>query len=193
MKVVLYFGSFNPIHKGHIELAKYLLKNNICDKVWLVLSPQNPLKVNSVLWDDNSRLSLANKAVANIDDVVVSDVEFSLPKPNYTVDTLRTLRKKYNQIQFSLLIGADNYIIFDKWRNYQEILDNHTVYVYPRNSELICDKSKFPTIKWLEDAPLIDISSTKIRERLHNCLSVSDLLPEEIIHDVVAYYSNISK
>lgn len=174
-KVALYFGSFNPIHNGHIGLGEYLLEHADVDELWYVVSPQNPLKKRADLWDDELRYRLACEATKGNERMGVCDVEFDLPKPSYTVNTLRMLSEKYPDCQFSLLIGADNYQIFDKWYCYEEILRDYTIYVYPREGVEV-DMTKFPQMKWL-DAPLYPISSTMVRERLARGESVDDLVP----------------
>ena len=174
-KVALYFGSFNPIHNGHIGLGEYLLEHADVDELWFVVSPQNPLKKRADLWDDELRFRLACEATKGNERMAVCDVEFDLPKPSYTVNTLRMLSKKYPNCKFSLLIGADNYQIFDKWYCYDEILRDYTIYVYPREGVEV-DMTKFPQMKWL-DAPLYPISSTMIREKLERGESVEDLVP----------------
>ena len=177
-KVALYFGSFNPIHNGHIGLGEYLLEHADVDELWYVVSPQNPLKKRTDLWDDELRYRLACEATKGNERMGVCDVEFDLPKPSYTVNTLRILSEKYPDCQFSLLIGADNYQIFDKWYCYEEILRDYTIYVYPREGVEV-DMTKFPQMKWL-DAPLYPISSTMVRERLARGESVDDLVPFKI-------------
>ena len=177
-KVALYFGSFNPIHNGHIGLGEYLLEHADVDELWFVVSPQNPLKKRADLWDDELRFRLACEATKGNERMAVCDVEFDLPKPSYTVNTLRILSKKYPDCKFSLLIGADNYQIFDKWYCYDEILRDYTIYVYPREGVEV-DLARFPQMKWL-DAPLYPISSTMIRERLARGENVEDLVPFEI-------------
>ena len=177
-KVALYFGSFNPIHNGHIGLGEYLLEHADVDELWYVVSPQNPLKKRADLWDDELRYRLACEATKGNERMGVCDVEFDLPKPSYTVNTLRILSEKYPDYQFSLLIGADNYQIFDKWYCYEEILRDYTIYVYPREGVEV-DMTKFPQMKWL-DAPLYPISSTMVRERLARGESVEDLVPFSI-------------
>ena len=177
-KVALYFGSFNPIHNGHIGLGEYLLEHADVDELWYVVSPQNPLKKRADLWDDELRYRLACEATKGNERMGVCDVEFDLPKPSYTVNTLRILSEKHPNYQFSLLIGADNYQIFDKWYCYEEILRDYTIYVYPREGVEV-DMTKFPQMKWL-DAPLYPISSTMVRERLARGESVEDLVPFSI-------------
>lgn len=174
-KVTLYFGSFNPIHNGHIGLGEYLLDHTDINELWYVVSPQNPLKNRDDLWDDKLRYELACIATKHNSRLKVCDIEFHLSVPSYTVNTLRILSKEYPDYQFSLLIGSDNYQIFDKWYCYDEILRNYCIYVYPREGVDV-DKAKFPQMHWL-DAPLYPISSTMIRERLKRGDSVVDLVP----------------
>ena len=174
-KIALYFGSFNPIHNGHIGLGEYLLEHTDIDELWYVVSPQNPLKKRADLWDDELRYRLACEATKHNTRLSVCDVEFLLPIPSYTVNTLRILSERYKDCQFSLLVGADNYAIFDHWYCYDEILRDYEIYVYPREGVEV-DKAKFPQMKWL-DAPLYPISSTMIRERLARGEAVDDLVP----------------
>jgi len=175
MNVLLYFGSFNPIHKGHVGLAEYMLKRDDVDEVWLVLSPHNPLKEVSGLWDEQKRLTLVESACSRHKGLKVCTVEFGLPKPNYTINTLRYLSKQFPGHTFSMLIGADNYEIFDKWKDYQEILDNYRIYVYPRRGSCRI-RGRFEEMKWLMDAPMFDVSSTEIREKIARGENVDDLL-----------------
>lgn len=176
MNVLLYFGSFNPIHKGHVGLAKYMLQREDVDEVWLVLSPHNPLKDISGLWAEQKRLALVRDACEHHNGLKTCTVEFGLPKPNYTINTLRYLSRQFPGHRFSVLIGADNYEIFDKWRDYKEILANYRIYVYPRLG--YCRKpGRFDEMEWLWDAPLFNVSSTEIRERMARGECIDDLLP----------------
>lgn len=176
-KVMLYFGSFNPIHAGHIALAEYAVAHTPVDELWFVLSPQNPLKQKSDLWDDSFRLQLAREA-AEPRGMQVSDIEFSLPRPNYTYRTLQVLSGQYHDNEFSMLIGADNYNLFGRWRNHQEILAKHTVYVYPRPG-IEADRTLFPQMQWL-DAPLFPISSTQIRENMAEHRPITGMVTPEV-------------
>jgi nicotinate-nucleotide adenylyltransferase len=175
MKIGIYGGSFNPIHFGHIGLVEWVVNNTDLDEIWLMLSPNNPLKENSILADEQMRLNKAQEAILalrnnnpNISNKIqVSDFEFHLPRPSYTANTLRKLAQTYPQHEFTLIIGEDNLAIFDKWRDYQYILDNYRVFVYPRHG---CNS--YPTLtaknlQLLHDAPYFDISSTEIRNALH--------------------------
>ena len=174
-KVALYFGSFNPIHNGHIGLGEYLLEHSDIDELWYVVSPQNPLKQRADLWDDELRYKLACLATQYNPRLFVCDIEFYLSKPSYTINKLLVLSKKYPEYQFSLLIGADNYQIFDRWYCYDEILRDYSIYVYPREG-VVVDYNKFPQMRWLE-APLYPISSTMIREMLSQNKDIGDLIP----------------
>ena len=179
MRIVLYFGSFNPIHYGHIRLAEYVLRNEDVDYVWFVLSPHNPLKSPEDLWPEQKRLSLVRQAIEGKKGLEACDVEFSLPKPNYTINTLRYLSAHYPQHTFSILIGEDNYNIFDRWREWQEIVRHWHIFVYPREGS-DSDRSRFPEMQWLDNAPHYNISSTEIRRRLSNGEPVDGLTPVKI-------------
>lgn len=176
-QVLLYFGSFNPIHTGHLALAEYALAHTPTDELWFVLSPQNPLKQDSGLWDDKFRLQLARIA-AEPRGMQVSDIEFSLPRPNYTYRTLQALSARYPGIEFSMLIGADNYNLFSRWRNHCEILARYRIYVYPR-AGIDADRTQFPQMTWL-DAPLLPISSTQIREKLAAHEPITGMVTDEV-------------
>ena len=174
MKIGIYGGSFNPIHFGHIGLAKWVVEHTDLDQIWLMVSPNNPLKEKSILADERERLEKAKEAIGKDGrretnsgkQIVVSDFEFSLPRPTYTANTLRALHGAFPEDEFSLIIGEDNIAIFDKWREYQYILDHYRVLVYPRHN---CAPYQLPTAKdlrILNGAPHFDISSTEIRKGL---------------------------
>lgn len=182
-KIGIYSGSFNPVHNGHISLAKYLLDSDIVDEVWIVVSPLNPLKTASdELIADELRLQMAKIAFEGIRDTKVSDVEFRLPRPSHTIDTLNFLQKQYPDYQFFLLIGEDNMAIFDKWKNYDEILRKYTILVYPRHADTnSSDNVLRHTNIHIIDAPYIDISSTDIRRRIRQQQPLTDMLPKSVI------------
>ena len=174
MKIGIYGGSFNPIHFGHIGLAEWVVENTDLDEVWLIVSPNNPLKDKNILANEQDRLIKAKEAIGENGirkttsgkRIVVSDFEFALPRPTYTANTLRALHEAYPENEFSLIIGEDNVAIFDKWREYQYILDHYRVLVYPRHN---CDPYPLPSAKdlrMLHGAPYFDISSTEIRQGL---------------------------
>ena len=175
MNVTLYFGSFNPVHNGHIGIANYLINNNLCDEVWFIVSPCNPLKKRKdELIDEHIRLEMLQLAIADNPSFKVSDIEFSLSKPSYTIDTLNVLSKQFPQNDFSIVIGADNATVFTEWKNYMEILQNYKILVYPREGYCV-DNRLFPQMKLLEPE-LYNISSTEIRHLLHTKPELSQFL-----------------
>ena len=166
--VLLYFGSFNPIHKGHIALAEWVVEQGLCDELIFIVSPQNPLKSATELAPEFSRYEMCEMACASSrypEKIKVSAVEFVLEKPSYTINTLRYLRENFgSDMEFSLLLGADNIESFDRWRNYEEILSDYRLLVYPREGysvEKFADK-----ITFLEGAPLFDYAATDIRKEI---------------------------
>ena len=171
MKIGIYGGSFNPIHFGHIGLAKWVVENTDLDEVWLMVSPNNPLKDKSILADEPERLAAAKQAIGDgllaIEKrIIVSDFEFHLPRPTYTANTLRALAKEYPEHEFTLIIGEDNLQIFNKWRESEYILQNYRIFVYPRKG---CTPYLVPQgkdIRLLDEAPYFDISSTELRKNL---------------------------
>ena len=180
MKIGIYGGSFNPIHFGHTGLAQWVVRNTDLDEVWLMISPNNPLKDASILADEQVRLREAKEAIKRLGDeakrIIVSDFEFTLPRPNYTANTLRELQKQYPQHEFTLIIGEDNLEIFPKWREYTYLLENFRILVYPRKGskksveqmmqEL--ETAHIKEVQLLANAPYFEISSTELRKNLHN-------------------------
>lgn len=165
-RVLLYFGSFNPVHRGHIALAEYAIENGVADEVILIVSPQNPHKQSADLAPEFSRYEMctaACQASKYPEKILVSAVEFTLPRPSYTIDTLRFLTENFgDQMRFSILMGADNIENFDRWKEYEQILGNYPIFVYPRTGysvEKFADK-----VTYLENAPLFDYSATDVRE-----------------------------
>ncbi|MFC5191744.1 nicotinate (nicotinamide) nucleotide adenylyltransferase [Algoriphagus aquatilis] len=177
MKIGLYFGSFNPIHIGHLIIAQTIRERSGLDQVWFVVSPQNPFKRQESLAHELDRLRMVELAVEDNFHFRASDVEFRMPKPSYTIDTLTYLSDKHPQHQFSLFMGSDNLKHFHKWKNHQAILDQYDLLVYPRPGE--SDLPNYPQAK-LIDAPLLDISATFIRQAIQSGYSVRYLLPENV-------------
>jgi nicotinate-nucleotide adenylyltransferase len=179
MKITLYFGSFNPIHNGHLAVAQKVLDEKMSDELWLVVSPQNPLKEEEALWPEADRLAMVQLAIEGKEGIKASDYEFHLPRPSYTYQTLRRLKQDFPEHSFNVLIGGDNLEAFDRWRDHQKILDEFGLIVYPRpgyeNEELV----HHPNVTLLE-APLLDISSTEIRNRLRKGLSLVPLVPQGV-------------
>ena len=184
MKVGLYFGSFNPIHHGHLLIANYILQHAQLDQVWFVVSPQNPLKRSASLLNEYHRLHLVRLAVEGEARLRASEIEFKLPKPSYTVDTLAYLAEKYPAEEFSIIMGSDSFQNLPKWKNYQWLLEHYPIYVYrrPEHEKL----TVYPGAKRVEllDAPLLPISSTEIRAKLKAGQSVRYLLPDAVLAEI---------
>lgn len=179
MQIGLFFGSFNPIHVGHMVLANYMAAFTDIEQVWFVVSPHNPLKEKSSLLDQNQRLHMVNLAIGDHQKLRSSNIELGLSQPSYTVNTLAHLKEKYPKHTFSLIMGEDNLESLHKWKNYEEILKNHKIYVYPRqgaNSETL--KNNHNVI--LTNAPIIGISSTMIRESIKDKKDVSFFVPPAV-------------
>lgn len=187
--VALFGGSFNPIHCGHVQLARQAVRLGSADEVWLMVSPQNPLKPQSALLDEQARLRLARLAVDGQEGVRVSDFEFHLPRPSYTWDTLQALRAAYPAISFSLLIGADNWALFHKWAHHDELLRDYSFIVYPREGYPV-DADTLPSNVSLLQAELFPWSSTLIRERIQRGEDCSDIVPRAAYDEIIrcGYY-----
>jgi nicotinate-nucleotide adenylyltransferase len=177
VKIGLYFGSFNPIHVGHLIVANILYDRTDLDEVWFVVSPQNPLKKRQSLIHEFDRLKMVQLAIEDHYHFRASDVEFRMPRPSFTIDTLTYLSEQYPQHEFSLFLGSDNLDQLTKWKNYQQILDHYKIFVYPRPGEII--SFQHPAIQVIE-APLLDISATFIRKSIQEEYSVKYLLPEKV-------------
>ena len=175
----LLFGSFNPVHTGHLALANYFLTLSQLDEVRFVVSPHNPLKDEELLISADERLKMMRLAVEDTPALSVSDEEFYLPKPSYTVDTLKFFSQKYPNNEFILIIGEDNLEIFDKWRDYQYILNHYKIYVYNRPESAPSPFSQHPNVTFFQ-APLLDISSTVIRRAMREGKDVRPFLPEKV-------------
>jgi nicotinate-nucleotide adenylyltransferase len=179
MKVGLLFGSFNPIHMGHLILGNYMAYNTDLSAVWYVVSPQNPFKKSSSLLHEFDRLHLVSLAIDKNDRLGVSDVEFRMPRPSYTIDTLTYLQDKYPGYEFVLIIGEDNLPFFPKWKNYERILEYYEVYVYPRYGTPPYTLKDHPKIKMIP-APMLDISATLIRDFVRQHKSITYMVPEAV-------------
>lgn len=179
MQIAIFSGSFNPIHNGHLAIAREVLLQGAADELWFLVSPQNPLKGNTDLYPENDRLTMVRLAIENEPGMKVSDFEFHLPRPTYTIHTLESLQANYPQHEFKLLIGSDNLAIFDKWFEYQRIIDEFGLIVYPRpgfNTEIL---PKYQHTTFIS-APLINLSATAIREKLNNGESIVGMVPEQV-------------
>jgi nicotinate-nucleotide adenylyltransferase len=182
MKIGLYFGSFNPIHHGHLIIATHIVENTDLDQVWFVVSPQNPLKPSAGLLNEYHRLHLVRIAIEAVDNLKTSDIEFHLPKPSYTIDTLTYLHEKYPQHHLSVVMGSDSYQNLPKWKNFQQILDNYQLYVYLRPSYGMPTTIQARTT--VVKAPLLEISATYIREKLKLKRSIRYLVPENVMQEI---------
>jgi nicotinate-nucleotide adenylyltransferase len=183
----LFFGSFNPIHIGHMVLANYMLSFEGLDEIWFVVSPHNPLKEKKTLLADNHRLYMVNLAVEDKPGMRSSNIEFHLSQPSYTVHTMAALEEKYPNKKFALIMGADNITSIHKWKNYELLIEKYPILVYPRKGEIDLDNTikKLPEnrIK-ITDAPVVEISSTFIRESVKSKKDISCFLPNKV-HDYI--------
>ena len=177
MKIGLLFGSFNPMHIGHKVIASYMAEFTDLEKVCFVVSPQNPLKQKQTLLDQHHRLQIIRAEVENNLKLAVSDIEFSMPRPSYTINTLVHLKKKYPENEYALIIGADNLQNFHKWKNYKQILEDYSVFVYPRPGIEISGKHE--NIHIVKGVPQMEISASFIRESIIQKKDVSYLIPEK--------------
>ena len=191
MRIGLFFGTFNPIHVGHMVIAGYMTEFTDLEEVWFVVSPQNPLKKEQTLLEENLRLNLVKLAAGNNPKLNLSDVEFSLPKPSYTFDTLIHLSEKFSEHKFVLIVGTDNLAAFNKWKNHEQILEKYFLYVYPRAGFSGGKLASHPNVK-ITNAPVMEISSSFIREAIKNKKDVRYMLTESVYHCIEEnhYYEN---
>ena len=180
-KVGLFFGTFDPIHNGHIKIAEYIIEAKLNDEVWLVVTPENPIKKDSKISKFIDRFNMVDIATQKYNNIIPSDLEFNLKKPNYTIDTLGYISGKLPEVEFSLIIGEDNYKIFDTWKDYKKILNNYKIFIYPRKGTL----KETPHIED-ENAiyiggPRIDLSSTNIRNIVSNKSEPKNLISIEVM------------
>lgn len=193
-KVGLYFGTFNPIHIGHLTIANHMVEYSDLDEVWFVITPLSPFKKKASLLADHHRFHLVELAVEEYDKLKPSNIEFKLPQPNYTVNTLAHITEKYPNIAFSLIMGEDNLKSFHKWKNYEVILDNHHVYVYPRIYDGRVAETQFdehPKVHKVA-APIMEISSTFIRKAIKEQKNIKPLLSHDVWQyiDEMNFYKN---
>ncbi len=179
MKIGLFFGSFNPIHIGHLIIANTIAHSPEVSQVWFVISPQNPFKKNTSLLHEFDRFDMVRLAIADNEKLNVTDIEFHLPKPSYTIDTLTYLQEKYPHHEFKIIVGEDNLKGFEKWKNYDKILEYYEVLVYPRPCVEPTPFHSHPKVKFIS-APLIDLSATYIRNLIRNRQSIKYLVHEDV-------------
>ncbi|WP_353078457.1 nicotinate (nicotinamide) nucleotide adenylyltransferase [Flavobacterium sp.] len=181
MKIGLYFGTFNPIHIGHLIIANHMAEHSDLDQIWFVVTPHNPHKQKNTLLDDYHRLHMVHLATEDFSKIKPSDIEFKLPQPNYTINTLVHLQEKHPDYEFSLIMGEDNLNSFHKWKNYEAILQHHHIYVYPRlhSGEINTQFDNHTKIHKI-NAPVVELSSTFIRENIKNNKNVVPMLPHKV-------------
>lgn len=181
MKIGLYFGTFNPIHVGHLIIANHMAQHSDLDKIWMVITPHNPFKKKSSLLTNHHRYQMVQRALDEYPKIEASTIEFDLPQPNYTVHTLAHLQEKYKEHEFCLIMGEDNLKSLHKWKNYEVILEHHHIYVYPRISQGTVEHQfvNHPKIHKV-DAPIMEISSTAIRKGIKAGENIRPLLPEAV-------------
>ena len=193
MNIGLYFGSFNPIHIGHLIIANHFATHTDLDEIWLVVSPQNPHKAKSTLLADHHRYEMVYLALDPYEKLRPCDIEFKIPKPSYTIHTLVYLKEKYPHKNFHLIMGSDNLNSFHRWKNYEEILKNHHLYIYPRHGQ---KTNKIPIEKYsLIDAPMIEIAASHIRKLIAQQKETRPLLPPEVWNyiDKMGLYHSLKK
>ncbi|MBA2249003.1 MAG: nicotinate-nucleotide adenylyltransferase [Chitinophagaceae bacterium] len=188
MKIGLYFGTFNPIHIGHLIIANHVLNQNIFSEVWFIVSPQNPLKPGNSALDPSVRLHLIDLAIKNEVNLKACDIEFDLPRPSYTIDTLKALKVKYPKNEFSVILGSDSFLRLPEWKDYQTLVNNYYFFIYERPGFEINEPVN--NAQLIPDTPLLNISSTRIRELIQNQLSIKYLVPDLVKDEIekMGYY-----
>ena len=182
MKIGLFFGTFNPLHNGHLIIAKTAIAKALIDQVWYVLSPISPFKQKEKILEKNKRANLIEKALLNEEKLILCKQEFNLPIPNYSIDTLKVLKKRYPNYIFKILLGQDNFSKIKKWKNHKTILDNHEIILYPRLGFDFDDLQSQKVLKL--DVPLINYSSTKIRDMIRKGLSIKEYVPASVEKEI---------
>ncbi|HCO66817.1 MAG TPA: nicotinic acid mononucleotide adenylyltransferase [Dysgonomonas sp.] len=180
MNIGIFSGSFNPIHIGHLILVNYITEYSELDEVWLLVTPQNPFKEEDDLLDEEIRLKMTELALKDYPKVKLSNIEFSLPRPSYTINTLEELEKKYPEDTFSLIIGADNWERFDQWKDSEDILANYKIYVYPRYGYSVSRENRLKKSVEILNSPIVEISSTFIREGIKEGHDLKAFMPEVV-------------
>ena len=183
MKIGLFFGSFNPIHIGHLIIANHMTDHSDINELWFVVSPHSPFKQKKSLLGEYDRLHLVQTAIEDNNKLRASNIEFSLPKPSYTIDTLTCIKEKYPSDNFVLIMGSDNLLNFNKWKNYEIILKNYEIYVYNRPDSMLSDLFEHKKVQLLS-APMLNISSSYIRECIKNGLSIKYIVPDKVLDQI---------
>lgn len=187
MRIGLYFGSFNPIHLGHLIIANHVKENTDLDNIWFVVSPQNPLKKSNTLLNEYDRLHLVSLAIAGNEHFRASNIEFSLPKPSYTVQTLAYLSERFPQHEFTIIMGSDSFQNIKNWKNYETILAHYKIIVYNRPGHIVTPDSLPGQIEVLA-APLLEISATHIRQNIQQKKSIKYLVPETVEEYILEHH-----
>lgn len=189
MEIGLFFGSFNPIHIGHLIIANHILNESSLKRIWFIVSPQNPFKSSSILLDEYNRLYLVRLAVEDDNRLKASDIEFHLPRPSFTSFTLTQLKEKYPEHTFSIIMGSDGFMNLHKWKNYESIIKNYSIYIYKRKGFDI-DNSLTKADIFILDAPDLEISATMIRKNMKEGKSVRYLVPDKVMEEInkAGYY-----
>ena len=192
MTIGLYFGTFNPIHVGHLIIANHIVEHTNLDKIWFVVTPHNPLKNKKTLLDNYQRLEMVHMATSPYDKLGVSNIEFGLPQPNYTINTLEHIKEKHPNHSFALIMGEDNLKSLHKWKNYELLLENYEIYVYPRVTKLSDNNLSNHSSIHFVDAPIVEISSTHIRKNIKEGKNIEPLLPHSVWKyiDEMNFYKN---
>jgi nicotinate-nucleotide adenylyltransferase len=183
MKIGLFFGSFNPVHIGHMAIANYMVEFTDIDQLWFIISPHNPLKNKKTLLSDQFRYDLLELAIDKDERFRLSDIEFRMPRPSYTIDTLTYLKEKNPKPEFVLILGTDNLKSFKKWKNHEEIVKHYKRYVYPRNTEKDIDLSQHKNCILIH-APVIEVSSSFIRDAISKEINISRFLPPKVYEHI---------
>lgn len=191
MQIGLFFGSFNPVHHGHLIIANYIAQQTELQQVWFVVSPQNPLKPADGLLNEYHRLYLLQIAIEGESQLRATDIEFKLPRPSYTVDTLTYLQEKYPQHQFAIIMGSDSYQNLPKWKNVSYLFKNYKIYVYPRPGHQVTTVYEGADVSVVK-APFLEISATHIRENIRSGKSIRYLVPDKVMNEIInnRYYKN---
>ncbi len=182
MKIGLYFGSFNPIHIGHLIIANHIINNTDFKKIWFIISPQNPLKLSKSLLNEYQRLYLLKLAIEDDPNFKASDIEFKLPKPSYTINTITYLKEKYPQHQFGIIMGSDSFQNIGKWRNYEQLIKENEIIIYKRPGFEV--KYSYQNLIILKDAPLLEISATSIRDMIKKSKSIRYIVPDKVREEI---------
>ncbi len=182
MKIGLYFGSFNPIHIGHLVIANHIINNTDFKKIWFIISPQNPLKLSKSLLNEYQRLYLLKLAIEDDPNFKASDIEFKLPKPSYTINTITYLKEKYPQHQFGIIMGSDSFQNIGKWRNYEQLIKENEIIIYKRPGFEV--KYSYQNLIILKDAPLLEISATSIRDMIKKSKSIRYIVPDKVREEI---------